>query len=89
MSRRCGECGRAKPEPKKRKMPRGRIALTGRVPAEQRQWYDEAMRVKRGELVWSPLENWDRFGAPGGYVTPDRAVDLEARAADRLLAVAA
>lgn len=42
----------------------------------QKREYAVAMRIKRGELVWSPLEHPDRFGARGDYVTLERAHEL-------------
>jgi hypothetical protein len=82
----CPNCGEKIPAKarKARKTP-ARIGLTGRVPAEQRKWYEESMRVKRGELVWSTLANWDRFGARGDYVTLEKAAELEAKAASGAL----
>ena len=74
---RCSGCGEslpafARPRASARRKPRA-IACTGRTFPLQRAWYDEAMRVKAGELVWDAAVNADRFGAPGGY----RRVELE------------
>jgi hypothetical protein len=76
----CQCCGQTIRAAKTKKVSKARgIAMGGRTFPEQRAWYDEAMRVKRGELVWSMNENHDRFGAPGGYVTPERADELAER----------
>lgn len=66
----CGQTIKAKPRAK------ARAISFGKGPS---RWIDQgaeyalAMQVKRGELVWSPHANGNRFGARGGYVTPSVA----------------
>lgn len=80
--KKCANCGEPIAATPARKRTRG-ITL-GRGPTAGQSWqrteYDIAMRVKRGELVWSYDVNADRFGARGGYVTPEEA---ERRAHER------
>jgi hypothetical protein len=54
------------------------IVMGGRTFPAQRAWYGEAMRVKRGVLVWDPGTNAERFGSRGGYVTPEKYAENEA-----------
>lgn len=85
MNATCPHCGHALPKratTARKRAGKTRGVAFGRGPSpwfNQRAEYDENMRVKRGELVWCVLENADRFGARGGYVTPERAAELRAK----------
>jgi hypothetical protein len=69
----CGQSVKAKKAPAKRKT----ITFGGRNWPGQSKEYETNMRVKRGELVWSPFVHMTRFGARGDFVTPENAAEYE------------
>jgi hypothetical protein len=79
MSAKCQCCGQAI-KPKKPAVKKRATISLGKGPSrwvDQRKEYNENLRIKRGELVWSPHANGDRFGARGGFVTPEQAAEYE------------
>lgn len=78
--RKCPHCGEALATAKRKPTKRARAITLGRGPSKgfnQGEEYRVAMAVKAGHLVWSMLKNADRFGARGGFVSPEEAVRLE------------